>query len=68
MSLLAIVTLSPTAREMRGDQAFAEWRARFDASLRPGPDDRQVPDSRGSSAWEGSRDRSGDVAPRTHRE
>jgi NO-binding membrane sensor protein with MHYT domain len=50
--LLVIVTLSPTAREMRSEQAFEEWRARLAAAARPQPETQQDADSRGSSSWQ----------------
>jgi NO-binding membrane sensor protein with MHYT domain len=51
--LLVVVTLSPTAREMRSEQAFEDWKARLDASSRPRPEGQQDHDSRASSSWQG---------------
>jgi len=56
--LLVIVMLSPNAREMRSQQAYEEWKARFDASTRAQAENRQAVDSRPSSSWQGPRSRS----------
>ena len=56
--LLVIVTLSPSAREMRKEQAFEEWKARLEASSQPRAADRLGVDSRASSSWQGPSGRS----------
>lgn len=51
--LLVIVMLSPTARDIRTEQEFQEWKSRFEESTRPRAEHRPNEDTRASSSWQG---------------